>query len=160
MIVFRYLEERELIGILHKETSNIGSHFPKTNSNTFKYKDNEKYLHFYKKAEDMIHIRKIHCKNDVKSRKPGSFYYCAFNIPVVQLIKFAGKGYYENSGYDTFYTTASEFAIPSQRFNPDWLIGYIKDDHTKPFDTSAFESQIKSGFRDSIGNESHKAKIS
>ena len=80
MIVFRYLEERELIGILNKETSNIGSHFPKTNSNTFKYKDNEKYLHFYKKAEDMIHIRKIHCKNDVKSRKPGSFYYCAYSV--------------------------------------------------------------------------------
>ena len=153
MIVFRYLAETELRDILQKNTSNIGGNFLRTNSNSFKYREDEKYIHFFKKATDIEHIRKVHNKDSLNT----CFYYCAFDIPIVQLILSAGKGYYETSGYDTFYTTAREFAIPVTNFNPKWLVGYIKDDTSQSFDASTFESKIKSGFHDSLsGKEARK----
>ena len=145
MIVFRYTNEQELISILQHNTSNLGGSFSNTNSNTFKYNPNEKYLHFFKKAEDIDHIRKLH-----RYHTETTFYYCAFDIPVVQLISSMGKGYYDSSGYDTYYTTAREFAIATKRFSPDWLIGYKQDNPSLPFDKSSFESKISSGFKDTI----------
>lgn len=144
MIVYRYTSEEELINILEKKTDNLGGHFSNSNSNTFKYNPNERYMHFFKKTEDLEHIRKLHNRSNPDT----NFYYCAYEIPVVQLILSAGTGYYESSGYDTYYTSAREFAIISKKFNPDWLVGYMRDNRASTFDKTSFESKIKSGYTD------------
>jgi hypothetical protein len=51
----------------------------------------------------------------------GKQYFCTYSIPSNILRKHMGKGLYIPSGYDLSYTV-KEYAIPSEEFNPNWLI--------------------------------------
>ena len=89
--------------------------------NSHKYKNDEKYLHFFKRPQAMQMIKYLYKNIE------GNFYFCTFNIPITQLILHHGQGYYPTSGYEEDVHTESEFAIHVDKFNPDWLTEYTLD---------------------------------
>ena len=48
-----------------------------------------------------------------------------FDIPIMTLIRCAGKGYYETSGYDVSFESVREYAIPVEDIRPSFLDGYV-----------------------------------
>lgn len=126
MKVYRYLCEEEYNNIINSNLDKLGHNYHgKGLSNTFNYKDGERYLHFFKDKKAIKEIRKIY-RNDGKD-----YYTCTFNIPLLTLLKGMGKGYYETSGYDTFYQTEREFILNVKDFKPEYLIDaeFDKDKH-------------------------------
>lgn len=123
MKVYRYLDKNELNKILNGEVSTLGSYFSsqKTKFNSHHYKDDEKYIHFYKDITGMLEIREIYRNRAEK------FYFCAFEIPFTKLIFHKGKGYYSPHGYDIQIETQTEFALPISDFKTEWLSGFVAD---------------------------------
>lgn len=117
MKVYRYLCEEEYNNILNSNLDKIGHEYHgKKLSNTFNYKQGEKYLHFFKNKKSISEIQKIY-------RKDGKDYYiCTFNIPILILLKGMGKGYYETRGYDTYCESKREFILNVKDFKPEFLI--------------------------------------
>lgn len=132
MRVYRYLSEKELNTILHGDVTTLGAEFysKKKNRefcNNHHYKKDVKYLHFFKNFEDMQEIKQVY-----KEYK-GNFYYCTFDIPKLVLFFAAGKGFYAPKGYDYDFTVMTEYAIRTDKFNPQWLHSYSLDkDRQKP----------------------------
>lgn len=137
MKVYRYLPESELNSILNGETKNVGNvfirrkEFTKRTSvlpNNHKYKNNEQYIHFYKKLQDIEHRRK-----ELRTSEE-NYYFCCFDIPRLVLFMAAGKGYYNSlHGYDYYTETVREYAVNIKNFNPNWLTGYALDNDKKVF---------------------------
>lgn len=124
MKVYRYLTERELNCIKSGNTQDIGSFFDREKFkkvNNHRYKENVRYLHFFKTTK-MIHlIRNLHRHDNQK------YYICEFNIPLKNLLCHFGFGFYEASGYDLDNYRVLEFAIESSKLNPNWLVKYELD---------------------------------
>ena len=122
MKVYRYLRENELNSFLNSDMDNIGSEYSQGSvSNTHKYKEGVKYLHFFARIEDLQSIR------DLKRKSQDDFYVCRFDIPFLTLLTNKGKGYYECSGYDVPYNVIKEYAIPTDMLKPEHLTAYVKD---------------------------------
>lgn len=123
MIVYRYLCEDEYKNIMSLNFDKIGGVYQNHGvSNTFRYKKNERYLHFFKNVDDMETIRELYLKDGKE------YYYCSFDIPFGVLLTKMGKGYYYGSGYDIDYISKREFALPVSDFNPKWLRDAIFDE--------------------------------
>jgi len=120
MRVYRCLDENEFKHIVQGDTENIGSFFAKQKSNTHRYKDKVRYLHFFRNINDFQHIQNI--KDSTK------MYLCEFDIPLKILFTHFGVGYYVASGYDCDYNSIYEFAIPSKLFNSSFLRSYAIDE--------------------------------
>lgn len=137
MKVYRYLSEEELNKILSGDTKDLGRCYTifivnkKKVVSTFNYEKGEKYLHFFRKKEDMERIRRIHRGNDNVNNVKRQYYYCTFDIHPTILWFAAGKGFYNN--YDENdkrvkgITPVKEYAIKTKHFNPNWLVEYVKD---------------------------------
>lgn len=123
MRVYRYLNKIELNHILNGDISKLGSFFvsQKYKFNSHHYKDNEKYIHFFKDKSSMLEIRNLYRFYDEK------FYFCAFEIPFTKLMFHKGTGYYASHGYDCPIESLTEFALPIKNFKPEWLSGYVID---------------------------------
>ena len=130
MRVYRYLSEQELNTILHGDVSSLGHEFHKDRKNylnSHHYKKGVKYMHFFKEFENMQEIKQVY--QNVK----GKFYYCTFDIPRLVLFFAAGKGFYAPKGYDYDFSVMTEYAIRTDKFNPQWLHSYSLDkDREKP----------------------------
>ena len=123
MVVYRYLGEEELKKIVGGDIKNTGNIFYNANlSNTFRYKENEKYLHFFKKIKDFPKIQAI------RNNRDGN-YLCKFNIPLRILFTRAGKGYYDSTIKGYYYDVDSirEFAVESKKMETDFLVDFIYD---------------------------------
>lgn len=126
MKVYRYINEVELNKILSGDIQGLGNVFRKNGvmpvrRNSLRYKADEKYLHFYKRYDGMQFSRYRY------KQLPGNFYFCTFNIPIIQLITHQGEGYYETKGYDEDVHVEQEFTIPAHKFKPEWLVKYELD---------------------------------
>ena len=118
MLVYRYLEKRELEHIKNNELDKIGGHFTERMSNNFNYNKNTKYLHFFKDFSSMNFIRKIDFKLS------GEFYFCTFDIPISLLI--AGVGEYHNENFKGIIKL-EEFIMDANKLKPEWLIDATPD---------------------------------
>ena len=131
MTVYRYLSQKELDAILSKNTQNIGAYYKKEDYkrvNSHNYKEGIRYLHFFKDTKLIHHISFLH-KNDKQD-----YYICKFDIPLKYLLFHRGIGKYDAGGYKAEYRTAVEFAIDAKNFNPQWLIGFKKDENKDLWD--------------------------
>lgn len=123
MVVYRYLSEEEFKNIVSGNIKNTGNVFYNANlSNTFRYKRDEKYLHFFKKIKDFPKIQAIR-------RDYGGKFLCKFDIPLRILITRAGKGYYDSTkkGYVYDYDMVREFAVESKKMETEFLIDFVYD---------------------------------
>ena len=121
MIVYRYLSKRELDAFLNEDMDSVGAEYyesDKSVSNTHEYKEGVKYLHFFQSLRDLKHIEKLRTQNK-------EHFVAQFDIPILTLIRCAGKGYYSTSGYDCDYETVREYAIPVDNIRPSFLSGYV-----------------------------------
>ena len=116
MKVYRYLSEKEYNNIVKSNMDEVGGYFKNNSSSSFVYKQNVKYVHFFKNKESMTEIQKLKWKDS------NNYYFCTFNIPAVLLISKMGIGYYNVSGYDVDYKRLTEFCIPSTKLNAQWLV--------------------------------------
>ena len=123
MEVYRYLHQSELNNILNGKTEELGKENDKPGKlrkNTHKYKEGIKYIHFFKSKSSMLMTSYLYHKLD------GNFFFCTFDIPITTLIRYGGKGYYPASGYDNL-TVLNEYAVPADKFKPEWLKEYTLD---------------------------------
>ncbi|MBQ3158233.1 MAG: hypothetical protein IJB98_00915 [Clostridia bacterium] len=120
MFVYRVVKEPELINLLEGNIEKLGNYFSRVkNRNTHKYKENQKYLHLFK--------RKSAYQNYFHSigEKPNSDYYLVtLNVPFKNLILHSAKGFYFPVGYDVDVIIEREYAIPAEKFEPSWIVGY------------------------------------
>lgn len=121
MKVYRFLSEIELKNILLGNISELGSVYNNNDygiSNSHKYKNDIKYLHFFKQLKSIKYISSLY-KHD-----KGKFYICEFNIPLSTLLKYRGKGYYDVGGMDYISVPEIEYAIPVKLVKKEWLLDY------------------------------------
>lgn len=124
MKMYRYLTEEELNNILNNEIDKIGYEYIANNFtiiNSHKYKEGEKYLHFYKNKTDIKHAQRLHRKD------PNDYYICEFTIPTLTAIKYRGYGLYEDSGWDNDTSKVIEYCIPSTQIKQEYLASYELD---------------------------------
>ena len=121
MIVYRYLSMEEIIDYVNGRFDKIGQVFGGTEKpNTHRYKDGERYVHFFKNIRDLQIIQKL-------KGHQGEMLIAKFDIPFTTLAKHMGVGYYPASGYDTDYETVREFAIPTSKLKESFFISCAKD---------------------------------
>ena len=109
--------------------SKVGAEYFETEksiSNTHKYKEGVKYLHFFQSLKDLKHIEKVRDRNK-------EHFVAQFDIPILTLLSCAGKGYYPASGYDLDCEVVREYAIPVDNIRPSFLEGYVS---SREFSTS------------------------
>ncbi len=126
MKVYRYLSEYELFALLANDKAKLGASFlDGYTPNNHRYKKNEKYLHFFLNKDSIANMKKLR-KDSISD-----YYIATFNIPIFTLIRFRGKGIYEDpkGGYDNDTNFLIEFAIPVTHFNTSSLISYELDEH-------------------------------
>lgn len=123
MKVYRYLGARELGEILKGDNSNIGKPFSRNffrRSNSHRYKQGIRYLHFFQNKKDISRIKIEHRDINI------DFYICEFDIPKKMMKK--GVGRYDCSrGYEQFVEKAREYILPAQDFDCSWLQSYEID---------------------------------
>ena len=96
MKVYRYLCEQEYNNILSRKLDEVGTVYANVNpSNSFRYKRDERYLHFYKNKESMQEMHKIY-KLDGKD-----YYFCEFDIPFRVLVHGIGTGIIRKTTQET-----------------------------------------------------------
>ena len=120
MKVYRYLDEEELNNILSGNIDKIGKEYSrhaKGEVNTHKYKEGEKYLHFFKDKKGCEEI-------SIVMGKGKNYYVCEFNIPFRHLLFRSGKGYYVSHGYDSDYETFKEYILETSKFKSEYLTSY------------------------------------
>ncbi len=122
MRVYRYMCEAELKAFLEGDMEKLGSTKVNNASNTHKYKQGVKYLHFFKNVEDLRSIRGI------KASLKDNYYIGLFDIPISILAMGMGKGYYNGRGYDIDHVAVREYAIPVEKIKADNLVFYIEDE--------------------------------
>ncbi len=112
MIVYRICRKKEFERIMNnKSFANIGSictENPKINSH--KYKNNEKYLHFFKSYDSVFYLY-VTTDN----------YICTYDIPNELLKKNMGVGYYLDRIYMEKLESVAEYAIPSREIQFSYL---------------------------------------
>lgn len=123
MIVYRYLSVSEFQKILSGDTWDLGNFYARNFSNTHKYKLDVRYMHFFKNIYDLPYIQSI------SRQRPMCL--CQFDMPLLLLIRYMGKGFYDFSGYDNDYQKIREFAIPTELFNSSYLVSATMDHNRK-----------------------------
>ncbi len=120
MKVYRYLGARELGEILSGSNENIGKTFSRKmfrRSNSHRYQEGIRYLHFFQNRRDIEKIRFEHTNASTQ------FYVCEFNIPKKLMRK--GVGRYDNQrGYEHFVEKAKEYILPAKDLDCSWLTSY------------------------------------
>lgn len=127
MKVYRFLSKKELDIILQGQTQQLGNFFyGRDLSNSNKYKEGVKYIHFFRKKSSIEYIKQVRtAEAKTSNHKNVECYVCEFDIPITKLIFNTGIGTYnELSGYGQL--SLIEFAIDARQFNPKWLVCYEK----------------------------------
>ncbi len=129
MKVYRYLSEDELNHMLSGRINRLGSNFSSEYSaNTHKYKRGVRYLHFFLKKDSIKYIQELH---DASFQ---DYYTATFNIPMLTLMRFRGKGRYQKCRIfiNSEIVQPIEFAIPVDEFDVKYLVDYkLDEDHHK-----------------------------
>ena len=99
----------------NNEFENIGNYCRSSERNSHRYNEDIKYLHFFKKQEDLLYL------NTLTNR-----FICVYDIPDELLSRYHGYGKYRD--YIRFVTLneVEEFAIPSKFVKFDYLLTISK----------------------------------
>ena len=129
MKAYRHLSEKELIAIQNGDVNNIGGFFHMGSSNGHRYNANTRYLHFFRKREDIEFIQDIH--RGYKNK----FYICEFDIPLrYWFLRYSFGVYYARSGYEL--DSAGELCLPAKLLKKEWLKSVEEDnEHNKRLET-------------------------
>ncbi len=113
MLVYRLCNEIEAQRLLNGETfQNIGKHFKKRKkANNFDYNENETYLHFFRKFDNIFYLK-------VREGKC----ICTYDIPDEILKVSEGTGRYHNYMFPDMIDDVPEYAINCNMLNYDYLI--------------------------------------
>lgn len=136
MKVYRLMSKNELDLYLNGKINEIGKSFSNVKlSNNHKYKEGEKYVHFFLNIED---------KNIIQEER--NFEYLAtFDIPITTLIKYYGKGLYCPIQAGTIkQKRLKEFAINVKDMKSEYFIGYKKIEKFK-INVSEWEKLFNTG---------------
>ena len=134
MLVYRLCKNAEITNILNfKNFSQVGNYFSKNEKlNTNSYKENIKYLHFFKIKSDLLYLA-INANN----------YICTYDIPCYILELNKGTGFYLDFYNFKDVKTVDEFAIPidqlhfSNLLKVEKILNYIDiDDWLDNFNNS------------------------
>ena len=134
MKVYRFLSKKELNIILQGKTKQLGNFFyGRDLSNSNKYKEGVKYIHFFRKKSSIEYIKQVRtAEAKTGNHQNVEYYVCEFDIPITKLIFNTGIGTYnELSGYGQL--SLIEFAIDARQFNSKWLVNYEKVIINKPY---------------------------
>ncbi len=125
MIVYRYLTRDELYNLLYKMKYEIGERPSELQmASSRKYKKGVKYLHFFKKLEDLPVIQGLR-------KSPQGCFVGMFDIPTRDLLGGYGVGEFTGTpidGTDKF-VVVKEFAVELRHVRSNNLIDYIYDEH-------------------------------
>lgn len=113
MIVYRLCNEMEANKLLNGEDFyNIGRPYKKKETaNNFDYIEDEHYLHFFKKFENIFYLK-------VREGK----YVCTYDIPEEILKISEGIGNYYNYMFPDMLDHVPEYAINTKLLNYDYLV--------------------------------------
>lgn len=121
MLVYRLCKEVEIIEVLKsKKFKNVGKCFkPNKNTNTHKYMNGVKYLHFFDDMANLFHFDTAE-----------GYYICTYDIPYQLLDEYKGIGYYLDLYNFKTFEQVVEYAIPGSQLSFDYLmrIEEIKED--------------------------------
>ena len=101
---------------------NIGKTFSRNffrRSNSHKYQEGVKYLHFFQNRKDIEKIRYEHGTRAIQ------FYVCEFDIPKKLMKKGIGR-YSDHRGYEQTVEKAKEYILPAKELDCSWLKSYEK----------------------------------
>lgn len=133
MKVYRYLSERELKMYFTGKTDKVGHCYERENMNspnTFDYKENTRYVHFFRKLKDVKLIKQEHL-NQGRIPQNQRYFIACFDIPLKLLMTSIGVGFYQDrtaSGYEEQpKSKAIEFAIESSKLKEEYLL-YFKQE--------------------------------
>ena len=108
--VYRFSTSEEVEAFENNELPSLGETWERNKyRNSHKYKDDEKYLHFFETPDIPPRI--------FKSLPGEKSYLCSFEIDKSILLKNKGSGYYPPQGYEESATTITEYAIPISEFD-------------------------------------------
>lgn len=134
MLVYRICKKEEIEKLFKNHNIvDIGNCFSLTEVNNHQYEPNQKYLHFFKEKDSILHFL-------LKDK-----YFCIYNIPENILKQYEGVGYYLDYFKFAIKIEVDEYAIISNKLNFDYLekIYYIKeeidlDDYLDDFELTNF----------------------
>ena len=142
MRVYRYLTEEELNDILQGHTDNIGGNYYGMD-NTFAYKKDKKYVHFFKKLSDIKYIRALKKWRIEQGHFPATdFYICAFDVPAIILMLSSGEGVYYRSDEHLNGIKVKEYALKNRLIKQNWLKSYVRDDLNAEFDSTRIKNDL------------------
>ena len=133
MLVYRICNNNEISKILtNKSLNEIGKKYH-TNKliNTHNYKNNIKYIHFYKDFNSIFYL------NTNKN-----FYICTYNIPDNILDNCIGIGYYLDREFLRNIENVYEYAIDSKLVLFDYLLKIDKITDNIDFDDYIYNSYL------------------
>ena len=112
MLVYRVCQEKELNEIMSNESfDTVGRHYSANPlKNTHNYKDDKKYLHFFKDLDSVFYCS-TSCGN----------YICTYDIPDNILAESKGKGYFLDRFAFKHVQEAEEYAITTDNLSSDYL---------------------------------------
>lgn len=133
--VYRFSSQEEVNAFENKDLSSLGENWERNKfRNSHKYKDDEKYLHFFETP-------------DIPSRIIGALpgektHICSFEIEKSLLIKYRGNGYYPPRGYEENATIIQEYALPISEIDPNCFIEATPLEQQNALVLSKFEQQL------------------
>lgn len=119
MLVYRICKKEEIEKLFKNHNiEDIGNCFSLTEVNNHHYEPNQKYLHFFKDKDSILHFL-------LKEK-----YLCIYDIPEDILKQYEGIGYYLDYFKFAIKIEVDEYAIRSNKLNFDYLekIYYIKEE--------------------------------
>lgn len=132
MKVYRFLSEEELNLHQSGQSAEAGRCYPKNSNfrlNSFRYKPNTRYVHFFKNLKDIKFVKQDFCEVLDENAKKLKFYIACFDIPSKVLAAGAARGrYIEASGNGMFEETyATEYVVESAMMKREYL-KYFKEE--------------------------------
>ena len=142
MVIYRYLSNEEIKGILYRAKVQLGQ-IPTAvqMASSKKYKKGEKYLHFFRDLKDLSIVQSL-------DNSPQGKFIGKFDIPMRFLLAGVGVGQYTGTpieGTDKF-VVMKEFAMELKYLKSQHLVDYVFDkdcDLTMEEVQEQFEEQEK-----------------
>lgn len=142
MRVYRYLTEDELYNILNDKIENLGGKYYGMN-NSFAYKRDCRYIHFFKYLSDVEYIRDLkRWRIEQGDYDITDFFVCEFEIPASILLFSSGEGIYKQTEDKLEGKRVKEFAVKVNKFKSKWLKHCVKDNLFEPFDPQQIQERF------------------
>lgn len=133
MKVYRFMSEAELKMYFSGQTNKVGHCYERksiNSPNSFNYKENTRYVHFFRKLKDVKLIKQEYLDQGKLPQNERYFIAC-FDIPLKLLINSIGVGVYQDGmskGYEECpKNKAVEFAVESSKMKAEYLL-YFKQE--------------------------------